>query len=158
MAWPYVLAVITICIVYKWSNIDLNSIFRCGFTVAAIVTYSGISMLFSTISVKRGFPNVEYGSARGIFLPSKSAAVRLYFFTLLILKLIYIYIYYYVFIYYYYYHACGALNISFYSALYHRHFMLTIKFSHMSSIQNLINNLVCFLENNIISVYGRFAT
>ncbi len=44
----------------------------------------------------------------------------------------YIYvIYYYVFIYYYYYPALGALNISFCLALYHRHSIITIQFSHI---------------------------
>ncbi len=53
------------------------------------------------------------------------------FVTLLILTFIYIYVHFYVFIYYYYYHALGAMNISFYLVLYHRHYMLTIQLSHI---------------------------
>ncbi len=41
------------------------------------------------------------------------------------------YVHYHMFIYYYYYPALGALNISFYLALYHRHSIITIQFSHM---------------------------
>ncbi len=47
------------------------------------------------------------------------------------IKIMYIYVHFYVFICYYYYPALGALNISCYEALYHRHSMLAIQLSHM---------------------------
>ncbi len=46
------------------------------------------------------------------------------------LKFIYSYVHYYMFIYDYYYPALGAVNISFHYALYHRHSIITIQFSH----------------------------
>ncbi len=62
------------------------------------------------------------------------------------------YVHDYVFIYYYYYPALGALNISFYQeALYHRHSIITIQFSHINI--NIIDPLLSsFQYNQVVNV------